>query len=195
MHITEKTKEYECCCSCKHNKRKKDGENIYCECEIDGHYIGYIECFDSVCERWKKNNMDYETLRNSMTVQDAARVLRDTNCYGTMDIAKNVILKALEQQMSHSEKPNKWIPLIKRPMTVEECGEYVEGRTITKTMLLNCPLPKDGQWVLISYSDGYVHTDIFHNDEGACYFEGFDIDDVEAWMPLPLPYKVESEVK
>jgi hypothetical protein len=33
-----------------------------------------------------------------MTVQDAARVLRDTNCYGTMDIAKNVILKALEEQ-------------------------------------------------------------------------------------------------
>ena len=109
LHITEKTKEYECCCSCKHNKRKKDGENIYCECEIDGHYIGYIACFDNVCERWKKNNMDYETLRNSMTVQDAARVLRDTNCYGTMDIAKNVILKALEEQMSSSEKPNKWI--------------------------------------------------------------------------------------
>ena len=56
LHITEKTKEYECCCSCKHNKRKKDGENIYCECEIDGHYIGYIECFDSVCERWVKED-------------------------------------------------------------------------------------------------------------------------------------------
>ena len=54
MHITEKTKEYECCCSCKHNKRKKDGENIYCECEIDGHYIGYIASFDNVCERWVK---------------------------------------------------------------------------------------------------------------------------------------------
>ena len=54
MHITEKTKEYECCCSCKHNKRKKDGENIYCECEIDGHYIGYIQSFENVCERWVK---------------------------------------------------------------------------------------------------------------------------------------------
>ena len=104
MHITEKTKEYECCCSCKHNKRKSDEKGIYCECEIDGHYIGYIECFDSVCERWKKNNMDYETLRKSMTIQDAARVLRDTNCYGTMDIAKSVILRALEEQP-------RWIPV------------------------------------------------------------------------------------
>jgi len=62
MHITEKTKEYECCCSCKHNKRKKDGESrnypdyIYCECEIDGHYISYIACFENVCERWVKED-------------------------------------------------------------------------------------------------------------------------------------------
>ena len=51
-----------------------------------------------------KANMSYEELRNSMTVQDAARVFRDTNCYGTMDIAKNVILKALEEQP-------RWIPV------------------------------------------------------------------------------------
>ena len=31
MHITEKTKEYECCVSCKHNIRKKDEYNVYCE--------------------------------------------------------------------------------------------------------------------------------------------------------------------
>ena len=115
MHITEKTKEYECCCSCKHNKRKSDEKGIYCECEIDGHYIGYIECFDSVCERWKNNNMDYETIRKSMTIQDAARVLRDTNCYGTMDIAKSVILRALEEQP-------RWIPVSE---SIPPMGQYV----------------------------------------------------------------------
>jgi hypothetical protein len=56
MHITEKTKEYECCITCKHNKRKKDGENTYCECEIDKHYISYIANFDNVCERWVKED-------------------------------------------------------------------------------------------------------------------------------------------
>ena len=75
-----------------------------------------------------KTNMDYEELRSSMTVQDAARVLKETNCFGTMDIAKNVILKALEEQMSHSEKPNKWIPISKE--VPEENGYY-----LTTTML------------------------------------------------------------
>ena len=56
MHITDKTKEYECCCSYKHNKRKSDEYGIYCECEIDGHYIGHIENFDTVCERWVKED-------------------------------------------------------------------------------------------------------------------------------------------
>lgn len=47
-----------------------------------------------------KANMDYEMLRNSMTVQDAIKVLKETNCCGTMDIAKSVIIKALEPQPS-----------------------------------------------------------------------------------------------
>lgn len=42
--------------------------------------------------------MTREEICNSMTVQDAVRVLKETNCYGTMDIAKSVIIKALEQQ-------------------------------------------------------------------------------------------------
>jgi len=46
----------------------------------------------------KLDDTDYETLINSMTVEDAVEVLRNTRCYGTMDIAKSVILRALEQQ-------------------------------------------------------------------------------------------------
>jgi hypothetical protein len=171
MHITEKTKEYECCITCKHNIRKSDEKGIYCECEIDKHYIGYIECFDSVCERWKKNNMDYETLRNSMTVQDAARVLRDTNCYGTMDIAKNVILKALEGQMSSSEKPNKWI------LTSERLPEKdVEVLATT-------------EWGAITIAERCSENEwfIYEGDTTA------NADEIKAWMPLPLPYKAESE--
>ena len=83
------------------------------------------------------------------------------------------------------EEPNKWIPLTERPMTEEEREEY-EG-----IMILNCPLPKDGEEVLVSYGD-YVCIDTFHDDDG-CYFEDVEIDDVEAWMPKPLPYKAESE--
>jgi hypothetical protein len=58
-----------------------------------------------------------------MTVEDAVEVLRNTRCYGTMDIAKNVILKALNKQASSSEKPNKWIPISKE--APEEDGYYL----------------------------------------------------------------------
>ena len=55
MIITEVTKESECCCTCRHNIRKHDEKQagIYCECEIDGHYIGYVACFESVCDEYK----------------------------------------------------------------------------------------------------------------------------------------------
>lgn len=53
MTITDVTKEEECCCTCKHNIREKEGAGIYCKCEIDGHYINYVACFESVCELWK----------------------------------------------------------------------------------------------------------------------------------------------
>lgn len=42
--------------------------------------------------------MTREEIVNDMTLQDAIQILKDTNCYGTMDIAKTVILKALEQE-------------------------------------------------------------------------------------------------
>ena len=37
-----------CCCNCRRNIRK-DGK---CHCEIDGHYIGYVENFDGWCKKW-----------------------------------------------------------------------------------------------------------------------------------------------
>lgn len=44
------------CCNCAHNIRKKiDAAHVRCECEIDGHYIGYIECMEGWCRRWKKD--------------------------------------------------------------------------------------------------------------------------------------------
>lgn len=55
MKITQTTNEEECCCSCIHNNRKSDEKQagIYCECELDGHYIDYVACFVDVCEKWK----------------------------------------------------------------------------------------------------------------------------------------------
>lgn len=54
MTIVESAKENERCCSCSHNIRKGEIGHIECECEIDGHYIGYVGCFVNVCEEWNK---------------------------------------------------------------------------------------------------------------------------------------------
>ena len=64
MTITDITKEEQCCCSCKHNIRKEDKKmaGIYCECEIDGHYIGYVACFEQVCELWKEVENDNKNI-------------------------------------------------------------------------------------------------------------------------------------
>ena len=100
-------------------------------------------------------------------------------------------IEALKERMSNSEKPNKWIPLTKRPMTEKEREECKEWSGITERMILDCPLPKDGEEVLVCYGS-YVFMDIFHNDDN-CYFEEVNINEAEAWMPLPLPYRAESE--
>lgn len=44
-----------CCCNCERNIRHEVAPHVIeCYCEIDGHYIGYIECFEGWCRRWKK---------------------------------------------------------------------------------------------------------------------------------------------
>lgn len=45
------------CCNCGNNIRVKDdkGMVISNECAIDGHYIGYMECFEGWCRRWRKD--------------------------------------------------------------------------------------------------------------------------------------------
>ena len=45
-----------CCCNCRHNIRKEEKTYIHCYCDIDGHYIGYVECFEGWCRRWAKDH-------------------------------------------------------------------------------------------------------------------------------------------
>ena len=45
------------CCNCERNIRHEvSSHGIECYCEIDGHHIGYIECFEGWCRRWKKDH-------------------------------------------------------------------------------------------------------------------------------------------
>lgn len=43
------------CCNCGRCIRTQKRTRIECHCELDGHYIGCIECMTVWCRRWKKD--------------------------------------------------------------------------------------------------------------------------------------------
>ena len=92
-------------------------------------------------------------------------------------------------------RKNDWIPVETRDMTEEEKKEMFETWeycTESDCWKYDCPLPEDGQEVLVSTKWG-VSLDTFCVDEG-CWFENHpDRGEVLAWMPLPEPYKVGGE--
>lgn len=47
--------------------------------------------------------MTREQIKQQMSISDALRVLSDTNCYGTMDIAKAVIIDYVKEQEGKKE--------------------------------------------------------------------------------------------
>ena len=105
------------------------------------------------------------------------------------EISTNIPIDVFDKLISQEPK-TEWTPLKTRPMTDEERTYYRDWAEYGAEMF-DCPLPDDGQEVLISCG-GYVCTDVFvRDDTDGCYFEGVDIDDVEAWMPLPKSYKGE----
>lgn len=89
-----------------------------------------------------------------------------------------------------------WIPLKFRPMDSEE-REYWEeqiGEELTEAdaVILDCPMPEDGQEILVSYRK-WISMDKCEIDGGCYGLEGNgDWDGVIAWMPIPKPYKMDE---
>ena len=82
-----------------------------------------------------------------------------------------------------------WIPVKTRPMTEEEKEYYSEYLFKGNGLIYECPLPDDGQEVLITSKYGNVDKTTFYTDCGN-YFENYeDYDEVIAWQPLPEPFK------
>ena len=125
-----------------------------------------------------------------MTKQDILEFFNDINdAYNNPN--KHDDLSKMLDMLAQSENPNKWIPITTRPMTEDEKSCCDEG---DEDEILDCPLPEYGQEVLVSWG-GHVRADVFWRDGYGCYFEGVDFVDVQAWMPLPEPYKAESKDK
>ena len=94
-----------------------------------------------------------------------------------------------------------WTPVTYRPMTPEEVKKFaekwgldVDSLSDDEKLVFDCQMPDDEQEILISTRWG-VEKDICTIDIDAGYgLEGReDWEGVDAWRPLPKPYKTEEQ--
>ena len=104
-------------------------------------------------------------------------------CQTTISRAESIVQEVAE------EYNGGWIAIKTRPMTEEEKEFYSEYLFEGNGLIYECPLPEDGQEVLITSKFGSVDKTTFYTDCGN-YFENYeDYDEVIAWQPLPEPFK------
>lgn len=110
-----------------------------------------------------------------MTREEAEKEIR----YTFKEVWADGIIKALEQE-------SRWIPMVRREPTEEEKADYLAQNGEELCYMLENEMPLNGQEVLVSIGK-FVSEDIF--DEDFYNFENNDIENVDAWMPKPKPYK------
>ena len=81
-----------------------------------------------------------------------------------------------------------WIPIVKKELTDKERAEYLAENGEELCYMLENEMPLSGQEVLVS-SGEFVSEDVFNED--FYNFENHDIENVDAWMPLPKSYKTQ----
>lgn len=139
---------------------------------------------------------DIEFIRKTSFVEDEKTMFKQSpsDRQGTMTLFR--LMDSIKNGIPLDENKGEWIPIEERPLTDEEKEYYTDHEYPVEFMMMyDCPMPDDGQEVLITTSTGYVTTDTYYIDEGG-YFENYcDEGDVKAWQPLPEPYKAESEEK
>lgn len=164
-------------------------------------------------EDFKINNIDKWTVKPNEDgyTSPIAMIVEDVNIKIENDIIKavqNYDIKVDRDQYSkgyaaaRKEFEPHWIPITFRPFTEEELRDYCEKWSVKpedvtdrEGWVYNCPLPDDGEEVLITTKVwGYVKIDTFHADPDGFYFEDHeDPDEVAAWMRLPEPFGGEQD--
>lgn len=87
-----------------------------------------------------------------------------------------------------------WIPVEWHYITDEERKE--NGYPKDWGVLMDCDMPLDEQEILVTTTSGRVEKDVCYLDGEFSLDSGWDwVDDILAWMPLPKPYREESEVE
>ena len=122
-----------------------------------------------------------------------AEELADYDCYNEKQLKcaeeYRQLAEWLKELKQLREQP-RWIPIVKREPTEEEKADHLKYYGEELCFMVESEMPVNGQEVLVSMGD-CVSEDIF--DEDFLNFENKELEDVDAWMPLPKPYKAESE--
>ena len=144
------------------------------------------KAFEKILERLEEYENNDLIERDSEQCEHCKRI----DCGIGMDCSICVMDKAKKIVQEVAEEYNGgWIPIKTRPMTEEEKEYYSEYLFEGNGLIYECPLPEDGQEVLVTSKYGSVDKTTFYTDCGN-YFENYeDYDEVIAWQPLPEPYK------
>ena len=119
--------------------------------------------------------------------------IEDAKSEGDFSYIKPFEIAKIAVQEVAEEYNGGWIPIKTRPMMEEEKEYYSEYLFEGNGLIYECPLPEDGQEVLITSKYGSVDKTTFYTDCGN-YFENYeDYDEVIAWQPLPEPYQPKGE--
>ena len=123
-----------------------------------------------------------------MTREEAKALLLNISAYDidtqrgmAKQEAIEMAIKALEQETSRSGNSNRWIPVSER--LPESSGVYIVTREFTDGF--KCADLTDA-----CYFDG---TSTWHDDNRINHDRAYVDKKIKAWMPLPEPYKAESE--
>ena len=144
------------------------------------------KAFEKILDRFEEYEYNDLIEHNSEQCEHCKRI----DCEIGMDCTICVMNKSKEIVQEVAEEYNGgWIPIKTRPMTEEEKEYYSEYLFEGNGSIYECPLPEDGQEVLVTSKYGSVDKTTFYTDCGN-YFENYeDYDDVIAWRPLPEPFK------
>ena len=112
--------------------------------------------------------------------------LKDNKGAEDRQMGINYCINILKELSSVTPQESRWIPMVRREPTDEEKAEYLAQNGEELGYMLENEMPLNGQEVLVSVGE-VVSEDIF--DEEFFNFESNDIENVDAWMPLPKAYE------
>lgn len=159
------------------------------------------EALKRALEVTQYNDID-DLTRTERLIDNASTVESDKELYEKIETYKNsyrIMSDAFENEVRKNRSRDEWIPVKYRPLTGEERIAFAEHYGIeycdtVDEKAFDCPMPEDGQEILISTSWGVVEDEADNDIDG----EGFivyglkgngDWEGIDAWMPKPEPYK------